>query len=311
MSDTLVLTRQFSSESHIPFRDIRVNSIGDKKDTILNTLETMSDYPIHIIDTNCGTLEKLIKTIKYHSETYNTDVFIVDYVQLLRSERGYKGNRTQEVGDISVTLKELATDLNACFILVTQYNRETAKDENIENRIRGARDSGQIEQDASFFGDISFKSYTSLKRKYEKLSSLTAPPYNYAVLSVLKWRHGEQGDFPLCYVPAYYKYTNGDFGAISSRGLFCATHTEQMLTQKSDGSYSCPECGYTIPAWCGKCTDGLTFYTITAENGFSYEFTKPCSDCGRGIIVIDRVKRMNSLINKESEKIPFLRYKSS
>ncbi|MBY6276822.1 replicative DNA helicase [Symbiobacterium thermophilum] len=78
-------------------------------------------------------------------------LIVVDYLQLLRPSNRYKGNRTQEVAEISSDLKRLAKELQCHLLVLSQMNRniEGRKGgDNARPQLSDLRDSGQIEQDA-------------------------------------------------------------------------------------------------------------------------------------------------------------------
>lgn len=74
-------------------------------------------------------------------------LIVVDYLQLMEAEGcSYKGNRTQEVSDISRGLKRIAMDFDVPVISLAQFNRE-AKDR--KPQVTDFKESSSIEQDSS------------------------------------------------------------------------------------------------------------------------------------------------------------------
>ncbi|WP_098010508.1 replicative DNA helicase [Streptomyces sp. sk226] len=74
-------------------------------------------------------------------------LIMVDYVQLMEAEtKANRGNRTQEVADISRGLKRIAMDFNVPVISLAQFNRE-AKDR--KPQVTDFKESSAIEQDSS------------------------------------------------------------------------------------------------------------------------------------------------------------------
>ncbi|SCL85997.1 Protein of unknown function [Bacillus cytotoxicus] len=49
---------------------------------------------------------------------------IIDYLQLITGDLNYRGNRFQEMSEISRKLKGMARDLNVCIIALSQLSRE-------------------------------------------------------------------------------------------------------------------------------------------------------------------------------------------
>lgn len=77
------------------------------------------------------------------------DVIIIDYLQLLKPDRNYRGNRYAEVGDISHSIKGIAMELNIPVIALSQLNRSSEGREDKKPSMSELREAGDIEQDAS------------------------------------------------------------------------------------------------------------------------------------------------------------------
>lgn len=96
-----------------------------------------------------STGSKSMRDIKAESRHMNYDVIIIDYLQLLRADTTYRGNRYAEVGQISLAIKALAMELNIPIIALSQLNRVSEASETKEPSMADLRESGSIEQDAS------------------------------------------------------------------------------------------------------------------------------------------------------------------
>lgn len=73
---------------------------------------------------------------------------IIDYIGLMPDATPEKGeNRAQSVGRVSRALKRMALENNCVVLVLSQLNRDSAKDES-EPQIHHLRESGDIEQDA-------------------------------------------------------------------------------------------------------------------------------------------------------------------
>ena len=89
------------------------------------------------------------KCRKLASSEEGLDVIIIDYLQILTSNKNYQGNRQQEVADISRSLKQLALELKVPIIALAQLRRPIeAKKGDQRPTMNELRESGQIEQDA-------------------------------------------------------------------------------------------------------------------------------------------------------------------
>ena len=99
------------------------------------------------------------------------DIIIIDYLQLLRADKTYRGNRYAEVGAISKAIKALAMELNIPIIALSQLNRASEMRYEKEPTMSELREAGDIEQDASviiLMWELSQKDKTIKGCKIEK-----------------------------------------------------------------------------------------------------------------------------------------------
>lgn len=79
----------------------------------------------------------------------NYDLVVIDYLQLVKPDKGRGSNRYAEVGDISRGIKAIAMDYDVPIIALSQLNRASEGKEDKEPTMSELRESGDIEQDAS------------------------------------------------------------------------------------------------------------------------------------------------------------------
>ncbi len=92
---------------------------------------------------------KSVSEIRTESRHMGYDVIIIDYLQLLKVDGNYKGNRYAEVGAISRGIKAVAMELDIPVIALSQLNRALETRNVKEPTMADLRDAGDIEQDAS------------------------------------------------------------------------------------------------------------------------------------------------------------------
>lgn len=100
-------------------------------------------YNVTVIS-NCFT----IRDIRAESRHQNYDAIVIDYMQLIESEKNH-ATRAEEVGSISREIKKLAMELNVHIIVLSQLNRASESRQDKEPTMSELRESGSIEQDAS------------------------------------------------------------------------------------------------------------------------------------------------------------------
>ena len=148
MTEEQIYQRMVARKSGIPLYRIRTAQkfMNDEEEIRFSQAnEELAAEKNFVIVTGGQTVSDIRKTAK----TQKPDVVIVDYLQLIKAESYYKGNRYAEVGQISHDLKAVARDLNIPVIVLTQLNRKSEGREDKEPTMGEIRESGDIEQDAS------------------------------------------------------------------------------------------------------------------------------------------------------------------
>ena len=145
MSERQVYERMVSRQSGIKLNRIRRGKsfLGDEKgrfDTANGELKRL--------DVWISSGAKSVSEIRNECRNMDADCIIIDYLQLVRSDRRYS-NRASEVGDISKSIKALAMELKCPVIVLSQLNRVSEGRETREPTMSELRESGDIEQDAS------------------------------------------------------------------------------------------------------------------------------------------------------------------
>jgi len=147
MTEKQIYERFVSAASGIGLQRIKraIAYTGDEKEKFEKANKLLSEKDKIIITTGTQTVTSIRNEVK--SKGY--DVVVIDYLQLIRPEGRYKGNRFAEVGDISHSIKRIATDFSIPVIVLSQLNRASVGREDKEPTMSELRESGDIEQDAS------------------------------------------------------------------------------------------------------------------------------------------------------------------
>ncbi len=150
MSAVELARRHLSRAAGVPSQMITEGTLSDHAWSLIhNALGDLMRPVMEYLDNGASTVGELRATCR-RLEMSGTPVrlIVIDYLQLMRAP-GHK-SKTEEVTEISRSLKLLAKSLNIPVIALSQLNRDSAKRPDKRPLLCDLRDSGAIEQD----GDI-------------------------------------------------------------------------------------------------------------------------------------------------------------
>ncbi len=127
-------------------------------------------------------------------------LIVIDYLQLMQSGGRRNDNRTQEVAEISRSLKIMAKELNVPVICLSQLSRAAEQRADKRPMLSDLRESGAIEQDADIVLFIYRDDYYNDESE-EK---------NVAEIIIAKNRHGSTGTIHLQWIGQYTTFSNQD-----------------------------------------------------------------------------------------------------
>ncbi|MDA1074614.1 MAG: replicative DNA helicase [Proteobacteria bacterium] len=147
-SESLVM-RMLSSLGQIDQTHMRT---GDLKDNDWNNLTSavslLKDKALYIDDTAALSPNELrTRARRVAREAGGLGMIIVDYIQLMQGN-GVFENRTNEISEISRSLKALAKEMECPVVALSQLNRGVEGRTNKRPMMSDLRESGAIEQDA-------------------------------------------------------------------------------------------------------------------------------------------------------------------
>lgn len=147
MQEKQVYERFVASQSGIGLTRLRraLKFNADEQRRFNDANEVLANQENIILTTGSKSMSEIRAEVKH----MDYDIIIIDYLQLLKSDKTYKGNRTAEVGAISKAIKGLAMELNIPIIALSQMNRVSEMKETKEPTMSELREAGDIEQDAS------------------------------------------------------------------------------------------------------------------------------------------------------------------
>lgn len=153
---------------------------GDDYAKISATFELLHTLPFAIDDSGQQTVQQIRGACRQLKAAGQCDAVVIDYVQLMAGTLSRKGTtRNEELTDISRRLKELADEINAPILLISQLRRLEARR---RPQLEDLRESGALEQDADIVG--------FLYRKDHRAGGITE-------LNLCKQRNGPTGTVKL------------------------------------------------------------------------------------------------------------------
>lgn len=150
MSASQLGQRILSMTSGVQLSEIATGQFDDQDaESMMMSMTEIYDARKHVeIDDSTLTMAELRMRARRLKRKYNVGLIVIDYIQLIIGDKSYKGNRVQEVSDISRQLKALAKELNVPVLALSQLNRGAEVRADKRPLLSDLRESGSIEQDA-------------------------------------------------------------------------------------------------------------------------------------------------------------------
>ncbi len=170
-------------------------------ETLFETKKLLENSNIYVDDTTNITPAEILSKCRRLKMQHGLDMVIIDYLQLMHSERASKdNNRQQEVADMTRAIKLAARELGVPILLLSQLNRESEKRTNKTPQLSDLRESGSIEQDADIVMFIADIASDEVK---ENASNDDALDYS---LVIAKHRNGMRGTIPIKWKSEYTQF---------------------------------------------------------------------------------------------------------
>jgi replicative DNA helicase len=202
MSAVQLVTRLIASETEINAEKLKRGNLEDYEWEQLNSrISTLIDAPLYIDDTPALTIFELRAKCRRLKTQHDIQIVILDYLQLMQGAPEHKGNREQEISNISRSLKALSKELDIPIIALSQLSREVEKRLVKKPILSDLRESGSIEQDADMVLFIYRPEY--YKMEDEAYGSSVE---GVAEISIAKNRNGATKDIKLKFVARFAKF---------------------------------------------------------------------------------------------------------
>ena len=199
-----IVERIISDVSGVDNWKIRTGNLTDEEfNRITDAMGEMDEIPIYIDDTSSMTIMELRNKARRAMHDHDIGIVIVDYLQLIQGSDRYKGNRVQEVTEISRGLKILARELKIPVIALAQLSRNVTGRDDPRPVLSDLRESGSIEQDADLVMFLHRPDYYHQNEDGYEETHITE-------LLVQKHRHGAIGKIELYFHPELLRFMSLD-----------------------------------------------------------------------------------------------------
>jgi replicative DNA helicase len=196
MSDTQLVMRLFSSLGQIGQDKLRTGRLDNQDWINLRSAMTMLKGSQMFIDqTPSLSPLDLRARARRMKRDHDIGLIVIDYLQLMKVP-GFGENRTQEISEISRSLKALAKELKVPVIALSQLNRALEQRPDKRPKMADLRESGAIEQDA----DLILFIYR------DEVYNEDSPDRGKAEIIIGKHRNGATGHFNLTFQGEFLRF---------------------------------------------------------------------------------------------------------
>ena len=202
MSKEQLIYRLLTHETNITSNRLKTGNLYKEDWFKLNTtIQNLSTLPLFIDDTPNPSIQDIKSKIKkIIFEQRQIGLVIIDYLQLMQNSQFSISNRTQELSQITRSLKNLAREFQVPIIALSQLSRNVESRTNKRPILSDLRESGSIEQDADLV--------LMLYRESYYYSHSTIEDTNLIELIIAKQRNGPIGTVELEFDPKLTKFSN-------------------------------------------------------------------------------------------------------
>ena len=219
---TQLIERLLVAETGLPSEKIKGSVKMAQADWVQldDSVRRLVEAPIYIDDTPSLSIIDLRAKARRLVKTNGVKIIIIDYLQLMTGSKELKGNREQEVAEISRSLKAIAKELDVPVIALAQLSRaaEASTGGLKKPQLTHLRESGAIEQDADIVLFIHRPEYYGIEDVKMMEEGITE-------IIIAKHRNGPTGEVELKFIKSQMKFVDrndnygssrgGDFGAIT------------------------------------------------------------------------------------------------
>lgn len=191
--------RMISSLGRIDQHKVRTGQLSDSDwPRVTSAVSVLSESQLYIDDTpSLSPMELRTRARRVARKHGGLSLIVIDYLQLMTSPSN-RENRTNEISEISRSLKAIAKEFNVPVIALSQLNRGLEQRTDKRPVMSDLRESGAIEQDADVIAFI----------YRDEVYNEDSPHKGTAEIIIRKQRNGPIGDFRVTFLGQYTRFEN-------------------------------------------------------------------------------------------------------
>lgn len=207
MSSLQLVNRLIASETEISAEKLKKGNLEPYEWEQLNArIGKLTNAPIYINDTPGLSVFELRAQCRRLKAEKDIQMVIIDYLQLMTTASDGKGNREQEISNISRAIKGIAKELDIPVIALSQLSRAVeTRGGDKRPQLSDLRESGAIEQDADMVMFIYRPEYYGITADEEGNTT-----QGLAELIIAKHRNGSTEDVKIRFLNHLAKFVNWD-----------------------------------------------------------------------------------------------------
>ena len=191
-----LMGRLTSSVARVEHEMVRRKMLSDREwPRVGQAVSRIAGAPLMIMDKAPMSVAEIHSIAKAEHARSPLSLVCVDYLQLVKGERGRNTNREQEVADVARGLKLMSMDLQIPVMVAAQLNRDVEKRGDKRPMLADLRESGELEQSADVV--------MMLHREW--MTDREAPP-DAAELLIRKNRHGDLSELRLRFLGQFCRF---------------------------------------------------------------------------------------------------------
>lgn len=150
MSPDAVMRRLVSGNCSLRHRDVQDGSLLASETVRAKAfLDEAEKSPLYFSGSGLKrTTDLMLEIYRIKAQYGPIDLLIIDHLQLMKPIKDYRGNKKDEISEITGDLKTIAMTERMAVLALSQLNRSMATRDDKRPQLTDLRDSGSIEQDA-------------------------------------------------------------------------------------------------------------------------------------------------------------------